>query len=107
MKEYNKLVRDKIPQILDEKRISYEMRIVNHPEYKEALIDKLSEELNEFTSTPNTEELADILEVVIALSDLPEYERLDDVRRAKKEEKGGFEKRIVLKGGHNKNNNQR
>jgi len=98
MTKYNKLVRDKIPDILDQKNIPYEKRIADDNEYKKELIKKLLEEANEFTATPTEEELADIIEVVTALKTLPEYLNVEDVRLNKKEERGGFEKKIILKG---------
>jgi len=61
---YNKLVRDKIPQILDVKLVSYEKRIASEDEYKAELIKKLVEEAKEFSEAGSPEELADVIEVV-------------------------------------------
>ncbi|MFZ2151961.1 MAG: nucleoside triphosphate pyrophosphohydrolase [Minisyncoccia bacterium] len=98
MAEYNKLVRDKIPEILDAKGVVYEKRIATEEEYKIELIKKLREELGEFEVAGDVEELADIMEVVEALKLLPEYSGVEEVRKKKKEERGGFEQRIILKG---------
>jgi predicted house-cleaning noncanonical NTP pyrophosphatase (MazG superfamily) len=98
MTNYNKLVRDKIPEILDAKGISYEKRIASPEEYKEELIKKLGEECEEFLKSSVSEELADIVEVIDALKKLPEYSTVEMVRKEKLEERGGFEKRIILKG---------
>jgi predicted house-cleaning noncanonical NTP pyrophosphatase (MazG superfamily) len=98
MESYNKLVRDRIPEILDEKGISYERRIASLVEYKIELIKKLLEEVKEFMEAGDIEELADVLEVVCAIKQLPEYNEVENVRQKKKEEKGGFEQRIILKG---------
>ena len=98
MATYNKLVRDKIPEWLDSKGIVYEKRIANEEEYKVELIKKLEEELNEFKEAADIEELADVIEVVEALKNLPEYKEVEFVRQKKLEEKGSFEKRIILKG---------
>lgn len=98
MKSYNKLVRDKIPDILDEKGIPYEKRIASPEEYKEELIKKLGEESAEFLQDQSVEELADVLEVIEALKNLPEYTDVERVRIEKREERGGFEDRIILKG---------
>lgn len=98
MTKYNKLVRDKIPEILDEKNIPYEARIADDNEYKKELIKKLLEEATEFVETPTEEELADVMEVIESFKKLSEYSNVEDVRLNKKKERGGFEKRIILKG---------
>ncbi|MEK7612277.1 MAG: nucleoside triphosphate pyrophosphohydrolase [Patescibacteria group bacterium] len=98
MEKYNKLVRDNIPDILDKKNIPYEKRIASESEYKTELIKKLDEEMKEFSIEGSPEELADILEVVEALKTLPEYETVEKIKKEKRKEKGGFEKRIILQG---------
>jgi predicted house-cleaning noncanonical NTP pyrophosphatase (MazG superfamily) len=98
MTQYNKLVRDKIPQILDTKSVVYEKRTATEEEYKTELIKKLREELEEFEVAADVEELADIMEVVEALKLFPEYRDVEELRKKKKEERGGFEQRIILKG---------
>ena len=98
MERFNKLVRDKIPQIMDEKGVAYEKRIASPEEYKVELIKKLAEEVEEFSEAGSAEELADILEVIEALRKFPEYQNVDKIKRAKKEERGGFEERIILSG---------
>lgn len=98
MKEYNKLVRDKIPEILDKKGISYEKRIANSEEYKTELVKKLKEEVEEFLVNYDIEELADVLEVVDSIKKLSEYDKVLELQNKKREERGGFEKRIILKG---------
>jgi len=98
MTSYNKLVRDRIPEILNKKGILYEQRVANQGEYKVELIKKLQEEIDEFTENPTSEELADIKEVVLALETLAEYKETEEVRSKKKEEMGGFERRLILKG---------
>lgn len=98
MKSYNKLVRDKIPEILNEKGISYEKRIAAPEEYKAELIKKLAEETQEFSEAGDPEELADVVEVIEALKRLPEYSEVEVIRQKKREERGGFDKKIILKG---------
>ncbi len=98
MAVYNKLVRDKIPELLDKKGVSYEKRIATPDEYKQELIKKLLEEAGEFAEEGSAEELADVLEVVSALKQLSEYENVEQLREQKRREKGGFEKRIILRG---------
>ncbi len=98
MEQYEKLVRDGIPEILDKKNIPYERREASAEEYKRELINKLTEECGEFAEAGAVEELADVMEVVETLKKLPEYANVEEVRKKKREERGGFEKRIILKG---------
>lgn len=98
MEKYTKLVRDKIPEILDEKGISYQKEIATGEELKDWLIKKLEEEIAEFKEAKNVEELADVLEVIRALEKLPEFSDLENVRQKKADERGGFEKGIILTG---------
>lgn len=98
METYNKLVRDRIPKILDEKGIPYEERTALPEEYKAELIKKLDEEVKEFAEAGDLEELADVIEVIEAIKNLPEYAEVEATRQKKREERGGFEKRIILKG---------
>ena len=88
MEQYNKLVRDRIPEILDAKGVVYEKRIASDQEYKEELLKKINEEVQEFLEAGNIEELVDVLEVVEALKTLPEYSDVDKIRQIKREEKG-------------------
>jgi len=98
MESYNKLVRDKIPEILDKKGVLYEKKIATLEEYKAELIKKLVEETQEFSDDKSSEELADVLEVVEALKKLSEYADVEEVRKTKAEERGAFDKRIILRG---------
>ncbi len=84
--------------MLDGKNISYEKRVASPEEYKIELIKKLGEEAREFEGDGSVEELADVLEVIEALKKLPEYANVEEVKQKKKEERGGFEERIILKG---------
>lgn len=96
--KYHKLVRDKIPDMLDAKGIAYEKKIASLEEYKTELIKKLTEEVQEFTVAGDPSELADVVEVVEALKQLPEYGNTEILRQKKREERGGFDERIILKG---------
>mgnify|MGYP001573204212 FL=1 len=98
MESYNKLVRDKIPKILDEKGVTYEKRVASPEEYKIELIKKLKEEALEFFDDPSTEELADVIEVIDALKNLTDYADVEVVRKMKSYDRGAFDKRIILKG---------
>ena len=96
--KYDKLVRDKIPEILDMKLVPYEKRIASEDEYRAELIKKLVEEVREFAEVGSPEELADVLEVVEALKTLPDYKNVEELKSKKREERGGFAERIILKG---------
>ncbi len=98
MAQYEKLVRDGIPDLLDSKGVPYEMRIADDGEYKRELVKKLVEEAGEFAEVTSVEELGDVLEVIAALKMLPEYADVEAVRLAKREERGGFDGKVILKG---------
>ena len=98
MKTYDKLIRDKIPEILDGKGVKYGIRVADKNEYRDKLYLKLQEELNEFTINPSAEEIADMLEVIEAMARLHKIS-LDDIKKEKidkKSKRGGFNERIVL-----------
>ena len=98
-KRYNKLVRDKIIEIIEADNKDAGYRIVSGEEYKEYLIVKLQEEVNEFKEEQNIEELADILEVIEGLLDILriDWDELFEIKQKKKEDRGGFKKGIILK----------
>jgi len=96
--KYNKLVRDKIPEFLDSKKISYKQRIASDKEYKFELTKKLIEEVNEFAEDGEIEELADVIEVIEALKKISDYSKVQMIRSEKFKEKGGFDKKIILEG---------
>lgn len=99
---YNKLVRDHIPRIIEEKGKKLNYRILATEDYKKAIKQKLTEEINEYkeakTHGEAVEELADILELIHAAAKIhgTTTEQLEEVRRLKAEKRGGFEKRIFL-----------
>jgi len=98
---YNKLVRDQIPQIIENEGKSYSSKILDDNDYHAALLDKIEEELQELREAPETkrkEELADIIEVIYALSQFygTDISELQQVREQKKNKRGGFAKRIYL-----------
>ncbi len=98
MKIYKKLVRDKIPQIIEEDVKECEVRIASKEEQYELLLKKLHEEVNEFIEDKNLEELADVMEVVFGLARYLGYseEELMRKREEKRKERGGFLDGIVL-----------
>ncbi len=98
-KSYNKLVRDKIPEIIQSGWEQAITHIADDQEYKKKLEDKFYEEGKELFSWTNVaEELADVLEVVYAIGDFHWFskEQLEKIRLKKLEERGWFEKKIIL-----------
>ncbi|MFA5853961.1 MAG: nucleoside triphosphate pyrophosphohydrolase [Patescibacteria group bacterium] len=96
--KHDKLVRDRIPEIIKAKGQTATFREVSVEEYGERLVDKLREEVEEFARDRNAEELADILEVVKAICAHHGFDEkeVEAVRVEKGIERGIFEKRIVL-----------
>ncbi len=96
--KYDKLVRDKIPQIIAESKRVVCFRYLEGEEYIEALKKKLDEEVAEFHDNPSIEEIADIAEVLYALIDAYGYRTIDviECRAKKRAEKGGFDKGAYL-----------
>ena len=99
--EYNKLVRDRIPEIIRNNGEQPETRILSDEEYKLELEKKLYEEYNEVLESKGKdriEELADMLEVISALAKL-ENSSLGEVIEVSKEKvkkRGAFDKKIYL-----------
>lgn len=98
MKIYNKLVRDKIPEIMISNGVTPTTKILNDAEYIAALEKKLNEEVDEYHNDKNIEELADILEVVYALCEAQGYtlNSLKNTYEEKHAERGGFSEKIFL-----------
>lgn len=101
MKEiiYDKLVRDKIPKIIEKSGKHCKIEILSDEKYLEMIDKKLNEELAEYHKDKNIEELADLLEVIYAATKALGYsiEELEKVRVEKVEKRGGFDKKILLK----------
>ena len=97
--QYNKLVRDRIPEIIESSGKSCTTEILSAEDYLRMIDAKLDEELAEYHKDQNIEELADLLEVIRAAAIARGY-TLDDLERVRAEKavkRGGFEKRILLK----------
>lgn len=105
MKVYKKLVRDRIPEIIEAKGDSALTRILSDEEFLECLKRKLCEEVNEFLSDGTVEELTDIYEVLLAMLEYMgiSVESFEELRNKKVLEKGSFSKRIFLDSVINKN----
>lgn len=100
MIEYNKLIRDRIPEIIEKSGKKCITETMDTDTYIRYLDEKLNEELAEYQADKSLEELADLLEVMYAIVKAREYkiEELEQVRREKAEKRGSFEKRLLLKG---------
>ena len=98
-KKYNKLVRDRIPEIIEASGNTCITEILSDEDYLRMLDAKLDEELAEYHADQNIEELADLIEVIRACSVARGYtiEELERVRAEKTAKRGGFEKKILLK----------
>lgn len=96
--EYNKLVRDRIPAIIEAGGETPITRILEEAEYLRCLEQKLDEETAEYHESRSLEELADILEVVYALAEAGGHSReeLMSAYQAKHDARGGFSKKIFL-----------
>lgn len=96
---YNKLVRDRIPEIIEQSGKHCSTTILSDEEYLKMIDAKLDEELAEYHKDQNIEELADLLEVIYAAAKARGYSlnELDQVRAAKAEKRGAFDKRILLR----------
>ena len=98
VKRYHKLVRDRIPEIIEKSGKTCLTSILSADEYLTMLDEKLSEELAEYQQDKSMEELADLLEVMMAVAKArgSSFEEVEAIRRQKTEKRGGFEKRILL-----------
>ncbi len=96
---YNKLVRDLIPQIIEKSGKKAVYDTLSDEAYLEMLDKKLVEEMNEYQTDKNLEELADILEVVYALAEAKGSSAigLEKLRAEKAVSRGAFKKKILLK----------
>ncbi|WP_270606558.1 nucleoside triphosphate pyrophosphohydrolase [Bacillus mobilis] len=102
MPTYNKLIRNKIPQIIKSNGKTPTIRILPEEEYIKEICKKTEEELTEYleadTKEHKLEELSDLLELINALAEHEgtTLEEIDKIRRKKAEERGGFQNRIYL-----------
>lgn len=96
---YNKLVRDRIPEIIEASGKNCVCEPLSDDQYLEMLDTKLNEELAEYQESKSMEELADLLEVIraVALARGSSIEEIEAIRVAKAEKRGGFEKKLLLK----------
>ena len=95
---YNKLVRDKIPEIIEAAGKKCTVKVLEEDEYLEMIDAKLDEELKEYHADKNIEELADLLETIYAAAKARGYslEELEKVRKEKENKRGAFNKKLKL-----------
>ena len=98
---YNKLIRDKIPEIIDHSKRKYEVIVLPDDEFEVALRDKLVEEAQEAIRAENSElitELADLQEIIFALMKVHKIDptEFEAIRLQRLKTRGGFEKRLKL-----------
>ncbi len=99
--EYNKLVRDRIPEILAHAGYTYTIATMNEPEYQKALRDKLCEEAAEAANADLQHlitELADLYEVIdtLMVSNSIDSATVRAEQKRRRSERGGFAQRIRL-----------
>ena len=96
--EYNKAIRDKIPEIIEKSGNNCNVKTLSDNEFLAELEKKLGEEVTEYQENKSLEELADILEVInriLEIKGIPK-KKLEEIRIMKKDERGGFEKNLLL-----------
>ena len=102
MPVYNKLVRDKILEILEVEKLAYNSRVLKPEEHLTEIKKKLYEEVKEFDETTNREdaleEMADVLELLHAALNVygADFTELEAIRVKKKEKRGGFDEGLYL-----------
>lgn len=98
MKVYNKLVRDKIPEIITKNNKKAIAKILNDEDYLTELNRKIQEEVKEYLEDNNVEELADIVEVVYGILKAKNIsiEEFENIRKSKVQKKGAFKEKIFL-----------
>lgn len=97
--KYDKLIRDRIPEIIEKSGKKAVVEELSSLEYKKYLDEKLGEELKEYLADDSLSELADMVEVIYAILkykdvDMKSFEAL---RARKAEERGAFDRRLLLR----------
>jgi len=94
----DKLVRDRIPELIRADGKECEVRILNEDEYRVQLNRKLEEELQRYLRSGDVTELtgmAEVLKALVSTSNMTADE-FQELCRQKRERAGGFEKRLLL-----------
>ena len=99
MKVYDKLIRDRIPEIIEASGSKCEVEVVSDKVALEYLYKKLGEEVEELLIDKNLDEIADVMEVIFAIGKKYGYSEDEDLgrRSEKKDSRGGFEDNLILK----------
>lgn len=97
-KQYHKLVRDRIPEIIENSGKRCRTEVLTDDAYLQLLDEKLGEELAEYRESKSLEELADLLEVMEAVVTARGYtwQQLQAVKAEKKATRGGFQDKLLL-----------
>lgn len=95
-----KLVRDKIPQIIIADGRTPIVRTLSDEEYLSELDRKLNEEVAEYQADKSLEEMADVLEVLLAICEARGHsvDEIMEVRDKKREKRGGFRDKVYWEG---------
>jgi len=98
MIQYDKLVRDRIPEILESAGIAHQVRVLDETQYAQKLDEKLGEEFAEYQESGSVEELVDIVEIARAIADRQgiNWEQFNVLMDAKRAKRGGFAQRLLL-----------
>ena len=102
-KTHNKLIRDKIPEIIEKDGGKYKIRVLGDEEYKKELLKKIVEEAKEVLDASGdkkelAKEIGDVLEVINCLIDVFDLnkEEIEKVKQERNESRGGFDKKVFL-----------
>ena len=97
-KKYNKVVRDKIPEIIADSGKKYNLKQLDDESFLAKIEKKLIEEVNEYSESKDVEELADLLEVIYRISELRgvNSDELDEIRKDKAKKRGIFANNLFL-----------